>query len=362
MTKRHKQAAEWLIWLEDLDFSAGVVRRWKAWSKRSEKNRQAFGELEHFTRKLDDCRDELRELPLPTRRECDADTSPVPQAANRFLDHPAVEFSGGWGRLGNWPARQRRVAAMAGMAVILIGIFYAIVAFRPGLELDEPTLSYQTAVSEHREIVLPDGSEVSMGARSSLSVNFSMVKRIVVLEAGEALFSVSHEPERPFIVVAGASTITAIGTAFNVRRDGTRVIITVTEGTIEVMRTPHRSGSFGGDGQGAQEPLAITASAGMQAVVGPTGLSLVELSNPVAVTEWQIGHLQYRSEPLKYVVADVNRYSTKEIIIADSEVEAIVFTGSVFQDQTEDWLKAIEIAFPVEAVEVGEKTILIRKR
>ena len=108
--------------------------------------------------------------------------------------------------------------------------------------------------------------------------------------------------------------------------------------------------------------MATTVSAGVQAVVSPSELSVVEFSNPTAVTEWQIGHLQYRSEPLKYVVADVSRYTSKEIIIADTEVEAIVFTGSVYQDQTEDWLRALETAFPVEVNDMGDNKILIRKR
>ena len=362
MTKRRKQSAEWLMWLEDLDFSAGVIRRWKAWSKRSEENRQAFRELEQFSRELDDCRDELRELPIPTRQECDADTSPVPRAANRILDHPSEELPGPWGRMGDIPVWQRQAAAMAGIAVVLAGLLYAITAISPILERSVTIQTYQTAVSEHREIVLADGSKISMGAKSLLSVNFSTDKRIVVLESGEALFAVADDAQRPFIVMAGASTITAIGTAFNVRREGNRVVVTVTEGTVEVKRNLQDSRTLAGD-QGLVRPLVTTTvSAGVQAVVSPTELSLVEVSNPIAVTEWQTGHLQYRSEPLKFVVADVSRYTTKEIIIADSEVEAMIFTGSVFQDQTEDWLEALETAFPVEVTSMGDKKILIRKR
>ena len=362
MTRRRKQAAEWLMWLEDLDFSAGVMRRWKAWSKRSERNRKAFRELEQFTRELDDCRDELREIPIPTKQECDADESPVPVAANRLLDHPTGEFPRPWDRPGHWPAWQRRAAAMAGIAVVLAGLLYAITGIPPMLERDDTIQTYQTAVSEHRKVVLVDGSEISIGAKSSLSVNFSSDKRIVVLESGEALFTVAHDAERPFIVMAGASTITAIGTAFNVRREGNRIVVTVTEGTVELKRSPHDPRAFAGDHDTVQRLMTTTVNAGVQAVVSPTELSLVEVSNPISVTEWQIGHLKYRSEPLKFVVADVSRYTTKEIIIADSEIEAMIFTGSVFQDQTDDWLKALETAFPVEVTNMGDNKILIRQR
>ena len=362
MSKKRKQAAEWLTWLEDSDFSAGATRRYEAWRERSKGNRRAFRKMEQFSRELDDCRDALRAIPIPSREECDADTSAPPLASNRLLDHPASELPRFIGRLGDWTAGQRQAAAMAGIALLLAGVIYAIVAVVPELERDEAMLSYQTAVAEHRNIVLTDGSRVSIGARSSLSVNFSSDKRIVVLEAGEALFEVAHAAERPFIVMAGASTITAVGTAFNVRREGNRVVVTVTEGTVEVRRTPQEAIATAGDQTSAQSLMATTVSAGVQAVVSPGELSVVELSNPTAVTEWQIGHLQYRSEPLKYVVADVSRYTSKEIIIADTEVEAMIFTGSVYQDQTEDWLKALETAFPVEVTDMGDNKILIRKR
>ena len=362
MTKKRKQAAEWLTWLEDSDVSAGAMRRYEAWRKQSEGNRRAFRKMEQFSRELDDCRDELRGIPIPSREEWDADTSAPPQASNRVLDRPASELPRFIRHLGDWTTGRRKAAAMAGIALFLVGMVYAIVAVVPKPERDEPILSYQTAIAEHRSIVLTDGSRVSIGAKSSLSVNFSSDKRILVLEAGEALFKVAHDAERQFIVMAGPSTITAVGTAFNVRREGNRVVVTVTEGAVEVRRTPQEPLAVTEDQISAQGLMATTVSAGVQAVVSPSELSVVEFSNPTAVTEWQIGHLQYRSEPLMYVVADVSRYTRKEIIIADSEVEAMIFTGSVYQDQTEDWLKALETAFPVEVTDIGDNKILIGKR
>ena len=254
MTKKRKQAAEWLTWLEDSDVSAGAMRRYEAWRKRSEGNRRAFRKMEQFSRELDDCRDDLREIPVPSQEEWDADTSPPPLASNRLLDRPASELPRLIGRWGDWTTGQRQAAAMAGIAVLLVGVVYAIVTVVPKLERDEPILSHQTAIAEHRDIVLTDGSRVSIGAKSSLSVNFSSEKRIVVLEAGEALFEVAHDAERPFVVLAGASTITAVGTAFNVRREGNRVVVTVTEGTVEVRRTPQRASRRRGRSNSVAKP------------------------------------------------------------------------------------------------------------
>ena len=359
MADRRKQAAEWLLILEDPNVLVGEVLRWEAWMKRSERNRRAFEEVEQFSRQLDDNRDELLEIPIPTQQECDADVMPGPVVRGATVRGWAAQLGGGLERLA--ARRSWRMATVAaGIVVILTGAVYLNLPGALSPEFVEPIQSHRTAISEHREVVLPDGSAVAIGAKSSLTVNFTQARRIVVLEAGEALFEVAHDAKRPFIVMAGAGTITAVGTAFNVRREGNRVVVTVTEGTVEVMRTP--PGPRDGISKADPQLLATTVSAGVQAVVSPTELSVVEYDNPTAVTEWQTGHLQYRAEPLRYVVADVSRYSAKEIIIADSEVETLVFTGSVFQDQTDDWLEALETAFPVEVIYVGNSKILIRKR
>ena len=241
--------------------------------------------------------------------------------------------------------------------MVLFGALYAITAVPPMLARDDTIRTYQTAVSEHRNIVLVDGSEISMGAKSSLSVNFSTDKRIVVLESGEALFVVAHDAERPLCCHSGSKHDHSCRDRIQCATGKeTGVVVTVTEGTVEVKRTPQGSRPpSDGDQDPVQRIMTTTVSAGVQAVVSPTELSLVEVSNPNAVTEWRIGHLQYRSEPLKFVVADVSRYTTREIIIADSEVEAMIFTGSVFQDQTDDWLEALETAFPVEGYRRGRQ-------
>ena len=363
MTRRGKQAAEWLIRLENAEVSADELLRWQAWMERSARNRQTFQETEQLSRRMSDRMGGLKDIPIPSLGECGLDYS---NALESILERLGLQPAGLRGRARDtavaWPPWARRAAIAAGIAAVLAGVAYLM---PPGIldpEITDQVQSYRTDISEHRRLVLPDGSSMSMGAKSLLSVNFSPQHRIVMLEGGEVLFDIAEDPGRPFIVMAGTGTITALGTVFNVRRDGDRVVVTVTAGNVEVKRTP--LGLRGGDWRGrpAQSPMTATIGAGGQAVVSPTKLSVVELNDPVAVTEWQNGLLQYRAEPFKYVIAGVNRYSTREIIIADTEVEEMLFTGSVFQDQTEDWLTAVEAVFPVEVVYAGHDKVLIRKR
>jgi transmembrane sensor len=56
----------------------------------------------------------------------------------------------------------------------------------------------------------------------------------VVLERGEAHFQVAKNPARPFVVVARGVEIRAVGTAFSVGLESTRVEVLVTEGQVAV--------------------------------------------------------------------------------------------------------------------------------
>ncbi|MDR0938649.1 MAG: FecR domain-containing protein [Mediterranea sp.] len=75
----------------------------------------------------------------------------------------------------------------------------------------------QVPTGEIRCLVLPDGSEVTMNAQSTLvyATRFGGRERSVFLE-GEALFKVKPDKKRPFVVKADEWQITALGTAFNV--------------------------------------------------------------------------------------------------------------------------------------------------
>ena len=342
MTHKRKQAAEWLITLEDPDISSMHLLLWKAWMKQSARNRRAFQEIDQVSRRLKYYLDELRDIPIPSRQEQAADQSDARKTVLKRLSlSPANRTDRAWEQVTLWPGWLRG-GAVTVAAIVFVGTVYLLVSGVLQQQAIEPMRSYQTTIAEHRSIVLPDQTAISMGAKSSLSVNFSPEHRVVVLESGEALFKVAKDENRPFIVMAGAGTITARGTVFNVRRDGNRVVVIVTEGRVEVTRGLQLSQSSNRDWSAALQPTATTLSAGYQAVISPTELNVVELKDPAAAIDWQAGQLQFRAEPLKYVLAGVSRYSAKEIIIADKDVENILFTGSVFQDQTDEWLQALE--------------------
>src|SRR5581483_3573242 len=120
-------------------------------------------------------------------------------------------------------------ATVAGAGVAL-GVWYLLAP-----------VYYATGVAEVRNIYLSDGSDVTLGARSSLKATFRLHERRVALTSGVAFFSVSKNASRPFIVVVGDKEVRVVGTKFEVRRDPEGMRVSVVEGTVEVMQVAERA-------------------------------------------------------------------------------------------------------------------------
>src|SRR4051812_10806591 len=76
---------------------------------------------------------------------------------------------------------------------------------------------------------------------------------------------------------------------------------------------------------------------------------------------WKDGHLEYLRVPLKIVIPSVNVHSRKPIVLADDTVGDLLFSGTVFDDQVTDWLRALTIALPIVVIE-GDDRIVITMR
>ena len=81
------------------------------------------------------------------------------------------------------------------------------------------TKIYKTKVGEQATYVLPDGTIVQLNTNSSLEVAYSQGRRQLLLSRGEGRFNVAKDASRPFSVMAGDKSFTALGTVFNVQRN-----------------------------------------------------------------------------------------------------------------------------------------------
>src|SRR6185503_5173686 len=116
--------------------------------------------------------------------------------------------------------RWGRLAAAASIIVAAVALGFYWHAFTT-------KATFETALGERATVTLPDGSTVQLNSASRVRVDYSMSSRVITLERGEAFFTVAHNADRPFWVTSGKGWVRAVGTAFDVYLNRSRVRVIV---------------------------------------------------------------------------------------------------------------------------------------
>ncbi len=217
------------------------------------------------------------------------------------------------------PERQplvRRLLLPAGVAAALaIGITMYL-AWLP---------AYRTAVGQQQVLTLADDTRVALNTDSHLTVNYSARERRVKLDRGEALFEVTKNKDRAFIVQVGDTEVRAVGTKFDVRRNDGRVIVVLLEGEVEITTRP----------QSLPKPVVVAnLTPGERLTFGAKeGVAAVDHPNVDATLAWRRGEVMLDDAPLSEAVAEMNRYARVPVALGDPALENLRVSG-VFESQS----------------------------
>lgn len=249
-------------------------------------------------------------------------------------------------------SRLRRVAAAA-----VIGGAVATLALLgyPYVPIDR---SYETAVGERRTIVLPDGSELTLNTDTQIRVSYDFGLRKIDLEQGQALFKVASNRWRPFLVDAGDRTIRAIGTEFDVYRKAGEVRVALIEGKISI--TPDAlPPQIVASPQPQSHVEEIVLTAGRSVSITPAGAVETPAERIDEATAWLQGQLVFNDQPLGEAVAEINRYSTRKIVVVDEGLAELRVTGVFSTDRVDSFLEAVRLSLPVVVQRASDDTLLI---
>jgi transmembrane sensor len=337
---RLNQAADWLLRLRVPNVAPELVAEWLDWCARDAANRSAFDRMQDLWEASDG---------VPGLKEAAAalliEKPDAPSACSSKLHGQSRKLGA-----GHWALAAMLLVAIAGV-IAWYGDLFGTRVSRGGMYASQ----LETSSSQVKSFVLPDGSQVSLGGHSVASITYDPKSRRVALRNGEAFFSVRSDKSRPFIVSAGDLTVTAIGTAFNVRHDAGSVFVTVAEGTVDVSGRRDRRAS--------QMPEFDVRARGGHQVRYQNGRiwSSVERVDPAIASSFTQGKLQYIDEPLSAVIASVNRYASRPIKLEDRALGDLHFTGTVFQDHIDDWVRGLDAVFLVRVTETESEIVLSRR-
>jgi transmembrane sensor len=276
---------------------------------------------------------------LPGQKVASLLALPVPQsrwvALREFFSHPV-----------------RAGACAFAVALFAFGIWSNSPALRESI-----TQTYTTGTNETRTVVLKDGTVAHLNTRSRIRWIGSGRDRRVLLERGEVLFDVSHDATRPFHVIVGSSDIQDLATQFDVyRKSNGSVVVTVISGQVAVKELVAKGA------QPAWNERSLRPN--QQLEYSPASLIAdVHAVSAAKAVRWREGVLETEGLTFDTVVNELNRYSNKQLLIADPRLSTFGsgIGGTLPIHDVYKALERIQLLAPVVVTDTGDSFVLSYK-
>ncbi|EQB13446.1 MAG: hypothetical protein K0R64_1981 [Novosphingobium lindaniclasticum] len=218
------------------------------------------------------------------------------------------------------PQAWKQFAAFAGAALCLVGLVSL------GARALVSESRYVAAQGATRAVALADGSKVRLSGGTRMSVRMTPWSREVSLQQGEAFFDVAHEKLRTFSVNTGNSSVTVLGTAFDIDLvDHETRVVRVYRGLVSVDA-------------GAGRQWRLPAGSGIE-VGGGRVRSLGEVRGDHP--GWIDGWFDADDTSVQQLVRRINRGSRLPVVLADPGLGDLLVTGRFQTSDAEMVLEAV---------------------
>ncbi|MEG3086013.1 FecR family protein [Sphingomonas sp. PB4P5] len=317
------------LWMVQQDQGAPVeAGLFEDWLAQSEANRAAWAAVDAAWDLFDDADDPafaaLREAAL-------ADVAPPGRS----------RLPGGW----------RSVAAAVALIVAVAG---GVHLSQPPSDSDQiaaatgPSSTERTYASPRgaiRDVVLADGTHMTLGSEARARVDLSGRRRQVALDRGDAVFAVVHDAARPFAVTAGDRTIVDVGTRFKVAIQQDALTVSLYEGSV---RIDDRAGH------------ATTLSPGQQLVARAGRRDTIML---IAAGDGAGGDLaQFDDVTLAAAAETINAGSTVKLVITDPAVGRLRVSGQFRLRDPQRFARTVSELLSLRVVRATPTRLELRKR
>nr|WP_167381839.1 DUF4880 domain-containing protein [Novosphingobium panipatense] len=285
----NRQAADWLARLHADDRSSQDEAAFHAWLKADPSHARAFENASTIWDAVGGLRDDPR--PVPSRQ-------------------------------AEGVSRRAVMAGGAGL-VLTCGLGLGWQQARAGV--------YETGVGEQRRFVLDDHTRVMLDTSTRVRFTASPSRRLLTLASGRVDVEIARDL-RPFVIEAGdRSAITQSG-RLDLRRDGDVVLITAVQGKAQVQSADAR----------------VELAAGHRIAMQPGRQDKFDRPEIEDLVAWQSGRLAFRDETVVQAVTEMNRYSTRELVVADSHAAALRLSGVYRVGDPEAFARSLSVLLPVK--------------
>lgn len=308
-TDTHDQALNWFVRLSDVEASEADWLGFEVWLEADPDHRKAYDLIEQVWTALDDA--PPAEVIIASIAANDAGPAPsVLRSSRRWL---------------------APLMATAAAAVMVVGLW-------PEISGEGRFQTYSTADAP-REVVLSDGSRLSMNRHSELRVRVGKTDREVTMAEGEVAFDVTHDERRPFTIATDDHQIRVLGTAFNVLNHTDHFSVGVMRGNVAVS------------GQGLARPVHLAV--GDQVFQYGSAAAVTSSIAPEQAAAWREGVLVYRDADLGSVADDLSRYLNKPVSVSES-ARALRFTGALRIGDEATMLRQLQDFVPIRVTRAND--------
>lgn len=225
-----------------------------------------------------------------------------------------------------WKPRRYLVAASVTFILITgLWIFFQ----------NKPAKTYQTAYGQIRTISLPDGSKVTLNARSEIWVSDGIEnsKSREVWLNGEAYFEIAKRNGARFIVHTPDTQVEVLGTEFNVstRRKQTRVVLS--QGKVQLV---------------SEAKPALVMKPGDMAIVHKNSRVRVKTVEPSHYDSWKNSYIIMDDKPVAEIVEIIEDSYGLHLQFRDTSLLQKKLSGKLLIKNPDDFLENLSTILQTE--------------
>lgn len=220
---------------------------------------------------------------------------------------------------------------IAAVLILMFGVYYFI---------DQQDTNIKTQYAEHETTFLPDHSEVTLNAESSLEFNKNTwsTRRAVQLN-GEAYFKVAKG--KTFDVITSSGVISVVGTQFNVKNRENYFEVVCYEGVVKVIYKNIEK--------------ILTIGDGFKIIDGKI-IEENDLSDNIPT--WMKDESVFRSIPLKFVLNELERQYDINIQLENVNT-SVLFTGGFTHTSLDVALQSVCIPLQIKYTIKDDKIVTL---
>lgn len=241
------------------------------------------------------------------------------------------------------------------IAASIAAVFIIVFSLFTFNDYNKPSFNheYLTLNEKNLNITLPDNSIIDLDIKSEMKIAYFKDRRTVDLIKGKALFSVSKDKTKPFIIKSGKTSIEVIGTKFEVINVNNNTTVNVLEGLVKISHIYNEKGDI---------KTLIRLSKEKTFSLDDKGK--VRKNNKINIDNiatWKEDYINFNKNTLTEAFKSFQRYSNQAGSFENYEISQYKITGKFSTKHYEGFLNSIELLYPVKVVKEGNSIKIVKK-